>query len=316
MPRPSEIDDETTVEEATPSEGLLGLPPLAIRLAAFGVVFASLGVSWLGCGIYRGRLEQAIVRQVEAAGGHVIRDYQIDVKENPLRFEPKLLAVAEPPLLDQLLGVPFKSRIVCAHAGFEGFQPPLVNQIARLRHLQQLGLWNTKLDPAALESIVKMPALREIELHWPWLTPQELEALGRAETIESIQLHNNCATDALVSEIVHFPRLTKILISGPRVTGHSIAALAECPQLQSIELRDIAGISPEELRPLTELPDLKSLSLKGCGVNETAYPVLAQLPALESLSILGANYDTNLPSITPPINSLEELRLRYEANSP
>lgn len=316
MPRPSEIDDETPVTEAAPSGGLLGLPPIAIRLAAFGVVFASLGVSWLGCGIYRGRLEQAIVRQVEAAGGHAIRDYQITVKEDPLRFEPKLLAVAEPPWLDQLLGVPFRSRIVCVHAGFEGFPPALVNQVARLRHLQQLGLWNTELDATALESIARMPALREIELHWPWLTPQELEVLGRSETIESIQLHNNCATNALVAEIAHFPRLTKIMISGPRVTGRSIDSLTECPQLQSIELRDIPGVSPEELRPLIDLPDLKSLSLKGCGVDADAYPVLAQLPALQSLTILGANYDTNLPSIAPPINSLEELRLRYETHSP
>ncbi|PQO46280.1 hypothetical protein [Blastopirellula marina] len=316
MPRPSEIDDETPVEETPTTEGLLGLPPLAIRLAAFGVVFASLGVSWLGCGIYRGRLEQAIVRQVEAAGGHVIRDYQINIKENPLRFEPKLLAVAEPPWLDQLLGVPFQSRIVCAHAGFEGFQPTLVKQIARLRHLQQLGLWNTELDASALESIARMPALREIELHWPWLTPQELEFLGRSETIESIQLHNNCATDALVAEVVHFPGLKKIMVSGPRVTGRSIAPLAECPQLQSIELRDISGISPEELRPLIDLPDLKTLALKGCGVDANAYPVLAQLPALQSLTILGANYDTNLPAIAPPIHSLEEMRLRYEGSSP
>ncbi|RCS52697.1 hypothetical protein DTL42_07620 [Bremerella cremea] len=307
-------DDEITTELAAAP---LASPGASLKLKGLWLagVVACCGLVWLGWCVYRGNAEAKLIAQIERDDGHVIHNYQIDIRDDPLEFRPKLLTISNPPWLDQVFGVPMLSHVVCVESGFSGFTNDHLSQLRQLPKLQKLDLRNTQLTNQSFVALAQLPSLREVHFYWTFITAEQLQTLAHSPTLQSIHFVKSGASNQALPSLKRFPHLTKITLTGPSITGLGIASLAECEHLQSIELRDISDMTNEDLLPLVKLKNLKTFTAKGCSIDENAYPILAQMPALETLTILGVNYGSNFTPSRKPIRSLEELRKQYEAAS-
>lgn len=180
--------------------------------------------------------------------------------------------------------------------------------LRHLRNLQGVGL--TAADPA--ETMRHVPAVGTLEINGSSLPPAEHLDLGflRNRTkLERLMVYPICDPRTLPQTLT---RLTHLLLNvGPDPSMSDLGWVTRFPRLRSLDLDGLRR-KPRTFRPLTDLPDLKELTLSpgldsSKGLNDTSF--LALLPPLTSLDLTNCTDPQVLDRIATHQGSLRRLQL-------
>ncbi len=147
--------------------------------------------SWFACKMVAANKRKAAVNAIEALGGSVTYDYQLDASggEIPNAKPPG------PEWFRNLVGLDFLADVVCVRIGSysdwhsdRSYQLVtddwIQEHIMRLTNLQSLGLHDTQVTDAGLEHLKRLPNLRELHLtlsvYDTYLTVEGVEKLQQA----------------------------------------------------------------------------------------------------------------------------------------
>jgi len=214
----------------------------------------------------------------------------------------------EPTWLLALVGIDFVHDVTDVSVGFRRDSPPPVNiasHLGRFPRLRSLWIGGAYLDDEGLRTVGElkwlelfvwspvgtisddgiahlrdMPRLRSIDFRKSELGDRSLATLARLPNLESLCVSGNEFTDSGLTVLVGHPKLKSLRIGG--LVGMSplgdagIVHLAQIPQLEDLSLQ-YTKVTPEGLKPLQKLPNLKSLFLQ-CSTADNSLAVAPLLP--------------------------------------
>jgi hypothetical protein len=186
------------------------------------MVLASIGLSWFAVKMQKARRQREAIAAIEAAGGRVLYDYEIDASRHRIpNAQPK-----GPAWLRRLLGDDFLSEVayVC------------INHKAGLEHLKGL------------------PQVREAHLDCDWLTDGYLECLKGLTRLEELSLRSSKVTDAGLEHLEGLTSLKVLDLDDTSITDAGLEHIKALTQLESVSLgRRITDDGLDRLKQLSKL---------------------------------------------------------------
>ncbi|MCE9528743.1 MAG: protein kinase, partial [Planctomycetales bacterium] len=186
----------------------------------------------------------------------------------------------------------------------------MLTELAGLKKLQTLGLWETQVTDAGLKELAELNSLKTLNLRDTQLT--ELKGLSALTNLESLDLGYTSVADAGLKELAGMKSLQSVTLVGTKVTGAGMKELAGLNDLRSLILqgtrvsdegvKELAGlkklrwlslyatpVTDEGVKHLAGLKDLETLDLARTQVTDTGLKHLADLKNLRTLSLVGTS---------------------------
>lgn len=162
--------------------------------------------------------EQAVVmRSIAMAGGRFSLDTDF--------FDPP--AYGPPRWLQSLVGQQFFSNIVSVNLGTTDVTDETVGSLARLKHLQSLGIWRTRLDDAGLASLAPLSELETLDISQTDVTNDGLKQLARFNAVRVLVVGGERLTDAGLEPLKQMRRLTMLCVVGNQFSAPARESLEE-----------------------------------------------------------------------------------------
>lgn len=261
--------------------------------------------------LHRARQQRQAVAAIRAAGGWVYYDFQqagpppgkIDAAARPW----------EPAWLIRLVGLDFFHDVTVVNMVYnedgpkrlDNERPPvdIAPHLAHFPRLRELLISGAFLNDEGmrvvgglkrLESFYQwegagigddgaahlrdMPRLRYIHLGSSQVGDRGLAAIATLPNLEGLSMQRNKITDAGLAALAGHPKLKTLWIGNLEtlspISDAGVVHLATLPQLEELDLQ-YTRVTPAGLRPLQNLPNLKSLMLSGSSADN--YPLVAPL---------------------------------------
>jgi hypothetical protein len=220
------------------------------------------GFGWIA---YRARVQREAVAGIDAAGGHVNYDWE-------LQGGQPVGPAAKPPRLKWLIdavGPDYVGNVLAVDAmDFKG-EPDgsFMNHIGRLSRLETLLLSSPTLDDAALARLGVLSRLEHLDL-----------VGGKSQT------------DAGLAQLRGLDRLEFLSIEADGVKGSGLAFLSGLRRLEGLYLRFVTP-SDDDLAHLAGLTSLRYLVLSGERITDRG---LAHLRGLTGLKMLVLNFGSSI----------------------
>lgn len=149
--------------------------------------------------------------------------------------------------------------------------------------IKRLNLAGSKITPAGLAELAKLPMLEHLNLDATQVTDESLRVLEKHEKLRSLSLGDTRATGA---GLAHFAGLDQISLPGSQVND---AALQGYPKLARLETLDLSRtkITDLGLAELKGLRRIKSLKLDQSAITDRGLEVVETFRRLHSLSLHG-----------------------------
>jgi len=132
-----------------------------------------------------------------------------------------------------------------------------------LRRLRSLALGGRRVTDAALESLVDLPELTDLQ---PIMFGDEaFQSVARMPRLAKLtNMYNRDTTDAATRYLRGHPRLAHYGAHGTQITDESLRILADLPALEMLEFVNCDRITDTGLLELTRAPRLCRLSVGSC----------------------------------------------------
>ena len=283
--------------------------PLRFSLRAFlaAVTIFCIALAWQ---LHRAKLQREAVAAIRAAGGWVHYDYQhpsyptyqIDAAARP--WEPAwLLALVGTDFFHDVTDV----NMVYNEEGpqrLDNTRPPvdISPQLARFPRLRSLAISGDFLDDEGMRAVGR---LKRLETFYQWnggaIGDDGAAYLHDMPRLRYIHLGNSRVGDRGMLTLAKLPNLEGISMQVNRVTDAGLAALAGHPKLKTLwigSLNQMSPISDAGVVHLAKVPQLEELDLQFTRVTPEGLKPLQKLPNLKSLLLSGSTAD-NLPAVAP-----------------
>lgn len=216
--------------------------------------------------------QRRAVRAILRCGGTVLYDWQFDGPVVGGTYNPS--APPRPPeRLVRWLGEDYFGDVISVSVQGEGVDGALLDEIARLRGLQALHLYDARLDRSDLARIAGLVGLRAF-------------SLGRCSV-----------DDEALSQLRGLTGLVTLDLSRTPIDGSGLAHLGGMQDLQ-ILYASWTSIDDRGLANLPALPGLRLLTLDGTRITDAGLAPLQRLPGLIKLDLARVHIsDEGLKSI-------------------
>ena len=221
----------------------------------------------LGLQVRKTRRQQQAVAAIEALGGDVQYDFQLD-ENGDERYELDAngnpIGLARPPRLHRQ----FQSW------GLSSFYSAPVVAV----RLRQPLVTDDELRPLA-----DLPRLRVVSIYGPQITDEGLKHLASAHELEDLDLIMTKETDATLRMAATFPSLRRAFFSSRSVTDEGVRSLGRLKKLKRLHLMG-REITDRALAHIESIPALEMLTLQDTQVTDEGVAKLkAALPKCEVL---------------------------------
>lgn len=174
--------------------------------------------------------------------------------------------------------------------------------INRLENLEVLDLGCcARVTDQTLEYISKLNKLKKIIIQKARISDLGISHISKLTNLEHLDLKDSIISDAGVSKLASLKKLKTLCIWGSEITSVSLLRIGNFSSLEELEISEYYIRNPIKLQPLSNLTNLKTLSLhKWRGLSDTALHHIAGLTKIISLSLfLNINrWDNILPRIS------------------
>jgi hypothetical protein len=249
------------------------------------MLLIAVSACWLGWIVRSAREQKQAAEAILARGGIIEYDYKYDSSRS--RRLPKGESW-RPLWLQRLLGDDYFHNIVVAaldegrHATDED-----LSQIARLRHLKLLYLGGGKITDDGLAHLQGLTDLRLLVLWGNPIKGDGLKHLRYLKNLRHLDLSNTQVTDSRLVDLKNLSGLERIDVPGNRqLNGAFLEYVKDLPVLKSLVLR-YCGINDSALSHLEHCSELQDLMLDSTKVTEAG---LSKLKGLTNLRMLDLTY--------------------------
>ena len=269
---------------------------------------------WLAVQVNNARRQRDAVTAIEAVGGNVVYDYQLNAKGSWINGAE----VPGPEWLRRILGPHYFCHVV--HVPFKGFERPqevtddLIEQIGGLAGLQFLSLRAcVNVTDNGIGHLKSLHSLKLLDLERTQVTERGLRSLKSLTKLEALGLDNTKLTDAGLSELRAWPNLKRLFFKEcPEVTDVGLGHIKNLNSLETLSFSKCSKVTNAGLEQLAGLSGLTRLSVIDCpGMNDSAVASLANLKQLTSLDLSGANLTDESLLTIGKFTSLERLELKH-----
>lgn len=261
-----------------------GLRTMFLALTAFAFL--------LGLYMDRVRRQRGAVQAIRTTGGEIwyndpeydsIIQLQLTPYIMPLFFCVEAWAVApdRPHWLGRFLGEDFFNHVAGADLSGCANVEPLMPQIAELRGIEILSLFECQVSDDDLRSLKELRTLRVLDLPEA-IADDGLAHVANLTQLEALDLSGTKITD---EGLVHLQRLRKLRVldlSGTEITDAGLTHLRGLRQLEALNLGE-TRVTDEGLAKLKPLTRLELLNLFGTAVGDEGLRHLEDLPNLKYL---------------------------------
>jgi hypothetical protein len=172
----------------------------------------------------------------------------------------------------------------------------LVKRVGQLRSLQRFKLKVGGLTPAEVDALSNLKQLRTLSIQGKadeLLSHECLATIGELTQLEHLELARMTVNAESLSRLQGLTHLKTLAITGLKAPSSDAPLLAHLAPLRGLESLDLthSQIRDRDLRPLIELPHLRSLGLIGTAVTSAGLAGLSRLDSLEELQIEHSWYD-------------------------
>ena len=174
------------------------------------------------------------------------------------------------------------------------------------KHLEVLNLRGVRLTSAVFEHLAQLTALRSLDIAFTEVEDDGFELLSSLTKLENLALGGNRLTGSALSSLKLLPALRSLDVGGMQRVDSGRWGLA---------------LSEDNLRRLSELTELRSLTLTGANLNDrridrpgnqlaqrTELPDISKLRALRNLEFLDLSRTPVLPAALTALVDLPKLR--------
>lgn len=206
--------------------------------------------------------------------------------------------------------------------------------------VQSVALLGAEIDLDRLASLSKEPMLRQLKLEGASLRDEELTIIASLPSLEELSFEKCECSDRFLVVLVESKKLKRLRLRSLGITDSGLAALAMLDRLELLEITDCIGFSELGLESIAPLKKLRSLTLSGKAVGDSAllrlkslsnitslalrhapisndgFRVLESFPKLKELDIYGTTVSSDFLANIPYPASLTKLKLRSSGIAP
>jgi len=168
-----------------------------------------------------------------------------------------------------------------------------LTQLSRLKTLQGLHVKSGKVTAAGLKQLAALPQLRRAAFEDTPLDNSALQALAGAATLNTLSFDGCGISSDGLQQLQQLPALKSLSIARNQLTAEGVAALAGFPALEELSLPGKAELTEEEVVSIAAIKNLRSLNLKGSGVQDPQLLKIASIVTLELLDISDTSVTDN-----------------------
>jgi len=180
--------------------------------------------------------------------------------------------------------------------------------LAKLKSLTTVNA-HLQVTSAGLAALSELPRLKSLSVIGAGVTDEGLAHVARMRSLDNMWFQNCPITDAGLEQLSKLRNLESVMLSGTNVTGEGLRHLRQLPRLTALHLDFAApgegfrpmlahlgdlkalewltirskSLSSDELKPLAELENLKSLKIGDVAVDDTAAVYIGGLMSLTHL---------------------------------
>jgi Leucine-rich repeat (LRR) protein len=227
--------------------------------------------------------------------------------------------------------------------------------VGKIKSLRKLNLAHTKITDVGIEHLKPLENVVELNLYYAeyltdtaiahlrgWkhlevlnlrgvrLTSQVFEHLAQLTTLRSLDIAFTEVEDDGFEQLSSLTKLESLALGGNRLSGSALSSLKLLPALRSLDAGGMQrvdsgrwglALSDENLRRLSELPELRTLVLTGANLNDrridrpgnklaerSELADISKLRALRNLELLDLSRTPVLPEALAPLRDLPKLR--------
>jgi hypothetical protein len=291
-----------------------------VRISLRALMFIVLAIgACLGWRVHEARTQRLAVQAIRARGGIVEYDYKVDAVrrrrlpngkswwpvwvQNAIGDENFFHSVAVVGLDTDLSGRARKATDAD------------LAYLEELYHVKYLYAGGCKISDAGLEHLKNQTELQMLVLWGNPISGAGLSHMRGLRELRRLDLNNTAVTD---DQLIYLKELTGLenisLANNPQLTGEFLLHVANLPNLKSLVLRG-SGITDSSLAHLNGAKNLESLMLDGTKVTDAGLPYLRGLSSLRELDLSQtAVSDAGLPYLRG-LSSLRSLDLSTTAVS-
>lgn len=253
----------------------------SLRTMLVLMVLTSLALGWLGNTLIRVRQQREIVAEIEAAGGKILYEYQLQPREFGEDLTPP-----GPKLLRMLLGDDAFAQVAWVQSCHDG-ESRLTNQdLERLHELP--ALWNLDLHGAGIsdkgvDQIKRLAGLKWLSLWETRVTGQGLARLSTLDKLEYLGLSGDSVTDDTLQGVSKLSQLDTVMLGRTAVTSAGLSHIAALSNLKDLRIYQVSGVDNDGLRHVSQLRTIERFHCWGTSVSDDGLVHLRGLNRLREL---------------------------------
>lgn len=204
---------------------------------ALGLLFA-----WRGDLTRRAQEREALMRTITQLGGRFSLD--TDFLDKP--------SYGPPQWLQSVIGEDYFANIVSINLGTAPIDDAVLRRLARLRHLQSLGIWRTKFGDENLSHLLGLNELETLDISQTAVTDAGIEQLREMKSMRVLVVGGDRLTDAGLNALKKLSHLTLLCVVGNQFSPAARQELERSlpdATVVFVPLPQVAGGSP---RPSAE----------------------------------------------------------------
>ncbi len=213
----------------------------------------------LGWREYVVHTQRAAVAAIERAGGSVSYDWEWR-NGRPLRLGNGRRSTAGSvprwrKWLVSALGPDLFGNVVAVnlHGRKDAMADFVLKDVARLRGLEFLSLFDSAVTDEGLASLRDLTGLKVLHLHGTAVRGPGVAHLERMASLEELMLPDRPVSDAEVAHLAGLTNLRHLRLSGKQLTNAGLAHLGAMPQMENLSLRNTSITTLEPIRAMTQL---------------------------------------------------------------
>lgn len=205
---------------------------------------------------------------------------------------------------------------------------------------QTVALSGTEIDLNRLASLSKGPMLRQLKLEGAPLSDEGLAMIASLPSLEELSLERCECSDRMFDVLADSKKLKRMRLRSLSVSDFGLLKLAALDRLELLEITDCNGFSQQGIESIASLIRLRSLTLSGEAVGDSAllklkslsnitslalrhapisndgFRVLESFPKLKELDVYGTTVSSDFLANIPYPASLTKLKLRSSGIAP
>ena len=258
----------------------------SLRTFLVFTVVLSIALGWLGSVLVRVRHQREIVAHIQAHGGHVLFDYELDpTNEHSSSGEP---VPPGPAFIRAILGDDAFAYVEYVNE-FASPKPDNKIDFMRVAELPRLRHLSATITDRELGQILRRCDLESLTVNGNSLSPHGYALLNNERSLRSLGLFRQETDDASLVAIGRLQQLQSLTLARVHATSEGLSNIGQLQNLKELSVYEVPGFDDNVMREVGKLQQLETLNFARTSVTDKGFRAIANMKELRVISISRAS---------------------------